>query len=130
MTTGVEGQSRFARRRAGLVVLAVATTALSAGCGGSSKPKETFKQAQAAVAKPYVSLLHVLQQSASTGTDMTSQEEKATDTLIAAVNEHRPALGLHEAKRSLNVTAYTLNKLGDMCPDCQQKLQAAAASMK
>lgn len=130
MTIGVKGQSCFARRAMSLGVLAVTTAALAAGCGGSSKPKETFKQAQAAVAKPYVSLLHVLQKSASTGVDMTTQEEKATDTLIAAVNEHRPALGLHEAKRSLNVTAYTLNKLGDMCPACQQKLQTAAQALK
>lgn len=116
-------------RLAALIVLAVATGALSAGCG-SSQPKETFKHAQAEVAKPYVSLLKVAESQASTGTDMTAAEERATAQVIAAVNLHRPALGLREAKRSLTVTAYTLNKLGDMCPDCQAKLNAAAQAMK
>jgi hypothetical protein len=111
-----------------LAVLLVAT-AMTAGCG-SSKPKETFKQAQAAVVIPYERLLKVLQRSAATGVDMTAAEERATDQLIATVNQHRPALGLHEAKRSLSVTAYTLNKLGNMCPACQQKLQTAEASLK
>jgi hypothetical protein len=115
--------------RLALVLLIVASLGLAA-CG-SSRPKETHKHAQAAVAKQYANLVHVL---ATKRVDRYRHdfgpEERATDKLIASVKEHRPALGLREAKRSLAATAYTMQKVGDKCTFCQQKLKASAQTLK
>lgn len=62
--------------------------------------------------------------------NLSRREEKLTTQTIAVItHKFRPLYGTRQAKRDLRADASGLRQHGNQCPDCQRRLEAAAAAL-